>query len=223
VGGNALRTGCMQRPSCSPSSMLVRKDPETAPLCPQCGDAMRLARKLPPVRPLAGLVVHLCGRCGHVGTAEREPDEADLSSVRGAHEARQAIALARPQTPRGPPVSVHRLRACRHGRVARAGGPIVEAGTPALAQGARQRGFTDLDRLTPQARGSFRLWRSSCSQHTASPSIRQGRTLRWFTASTTSGKRIVQSFAAAGDQPDADGVPASHEPVAVVLDLVNPV
>ena len=46
-------------------------------------------------------------------------DEADLSSLRGAHEARQAIALARPQTPSDPPVSVHRLRACRHGRVAR--------------------------------------------------------------------------------------------------------
>jgi hypothetical protein len=59
---------------CSPSSMLVRKDPETAPLCPQCGDAMRLARKLPPVRPLSGLVVHLCGRCGYVGTADREPE-----------------------------------------------------------------------------------------------------------------------------------------------------
>ena len=41
---------------------------------PQCGDAMRLARKLPPVRPLSGLVVHLCGGCGYVGTAEREPD-----------------------------------------------------------------------------------------------------------------------------------------------------
>ena len=54
-------------------------------------------------------------------------DEADLSSLRGAHEARQATALARPQTPRGPPVSVHRLRACRHGRVARAGGRIIEA------------------------------------------------------------------------------------------------
>ena len=122
--GNALRTGCMQCPSCSLSSMLVRKDPESAPLCPQCGDAMRLARKLPPVRPLSGLVVHLCGGCGYVGTAEREPDppppkwlrptrgvryfpvscrhsrtpiirhgrpakdEADLSSLRGAHEAR---------------------------------------------------------------------------------------------------------------------------------------
>jgi hypothetical protein len=35
---------------------------------------MRLARKLPEVRPLSGLVVHLCGRCGYVGTAERKPD-----------------------------------------------------------------------------------------------------------------------------------------------------
>jgi ribosomal protein S27AE len=54
--------------------MLVRSEPETAPLCPQCGDAMRLARKLPQVRPLSGLVVHLCGRCGYVGTREREPE-----------------------------------------------------------------------------------------------------------------------------------------------------
>ena len=73
-GVNALPHGCMQCPSCSLSSMLIRKDPETAPLYPQCGDAMRLARKLPPVRPLSGLVVHLCGGCGYVGTAEREPD-----------------------------------------------------------------------------------------------------------------------------------------------------
>src|SRR4029077_2610214 len=74
VGGNALRTGCMQCPSCSPSPLLDRRDPETAPPCPQCGDAMRLARKLPEVRPLSGLVVHLRGRCGYVGTAEREPE-----------------------------------------------------------------------------------------------------------------------------------------------------
>jgi hypothetical protein len=53
--------------------MLVRKEPETAPSCPQCGDAMRLARKLPPVRPLSGLVVHLCGGCGYV-RAHREPE-----------------------------------------------------------------------------------------------------------------------------------------------------
>jgi hypothetical protein len=39
--------------------------------------------------------------------------------LRGAHEARQATALARPQTPCGSAVSVHRLRTCRHGRVAR--------------------------------------------------------------------------------------------------------
>ena len=143
------------------SSMLVRKDPETAPLCPQCGDAMRLARKLPAVRPLSGLVVHLCGRlrirrnrrtrarspttevastdarrtifpvpCRHSRTpmirhGRPAKDEADLSSLRGAHEARQATALARPQAPRDPAVSVHRLRACRHGRVARARGRIA--------------------------------------------------------------------------------------------------
>ena len=55
-------------------------------------------------------------------------DEADLSSVRGAHEAPQAIALARPQTPRDPAVSVHRLRTCRHGRVAGARGRIAGKG-----------------------------------------------------------------------------------------------
>jgi hypothetical protein len=56
-------------------------------------------------------------------------DKADLSSLRSAHEARQATALARPQTPRGPPVSVHRLRACRHGRVAPSRRErIIEAG-----------------------------------------------------------------------------------------------
>jgi hypothetical protein len=74
LGVERPRAGCMQRLSCSPSSMLVQKDPETAPLCPQCEDAMRLARKLPPVRPLSGLVVHLCGRCRYVGTADREPE-----------------------------------------------------------------------------------------------------------------------------------------------------
>ena len=31
-------------------------------------------------------------------------------------------------------------------------------------------------------------------QHTISPSIRHDRTVRWFTASTTSEKRVVQSF-----------------------------
>ena len=122
-----------------------------------------------------------------------QPDEADLSSLRGAHEARQATALARPQTPSDPAVSVHRLRACGHGRVARAGGRIVEARTPALAQGVRQRGLTGLDWLSPhikaiqlsrsmanrKARNSFRRWRRSwkevtpfSSQRTTSPSSR---------------------------------------------------
>jgi hypothetical protein len=58
------------------------------------------------------------------------------------------------------------------------------------------------------------------SQHTTSPSIRQDRTLRWFTASATSGLRPVVT--PARDQPDAHRIPARHEPVAVVLDLVNP-
>jgi hypothetical protein len=35
---------------------------------------MRLARKLPSLRLLLGLVVHLCGRCGYVETREREPE-----------------------------------------------------------------------------------------------------------------------------------------------------
>ena len=56
------------------AQMLVRKEPETAPLCPQCGDAMQLARKLPPLRLLSGLVVHLCERCGYVGASDREPE-----------------------------------------------------------------------------------------------------------------------------------------------------
>ncbi len=66
--------------------MLVRKEPETAPLCPQCGDAMRLARKLPPVRPLSGLVVHLCGRCGHVGPASASQRHRRGFDRNGAHD-----------------------------------------------------------------------------------------------------------------------------------------
>ena len=79
-------------------------------------------------------------------------DEADLSSMRGAHEAREATALARPQTPRGPPVSVHRLGACRYGRVARAGGRIVEVKTPALAQVPATMALRTSIWLTPQVR-----------------------------------------------------------------------
>src|SRR4029077_8730772 len=40
------------------------------PCAPNAG--MRCARQLPPMRPLSGLVVHLCGGCGYVGAAERE-------------------------------------------------------------------------------------------------------------------------------------------------------
>ena len=46
-----------------------------------------------------------------------DPDMDDQPN--GAHEARQATALARPQAARGSAVSVHRLRACRYDRVAR--------------------------------------------------------------------------------------------------------
>ena len=87
---------------------------------------------------------------------------------------------------------------------------------PALPQDAGQRRLADLDRLAPQVRavqlqqvegveegcglvappaedieaGRAPARRSS----TTSPSIRQDRTLRWFTASTTSGKRSDQSL-----------------------------
>jgi ribosomal protein S27AE len=74
--------------------MLVRKDLETAPLCPQCGDAMRLARKLPPVRPLGGLVVHLCGRCGYVGAREREPDRPPPKWLQPQRNARYSLFRA---------------------------------------------------------------------------------------------------------------------------------
>jgi hypothetical protein len=62
-GSAGQEAGLIAHTPCGYEQMLVPKEPETAPLCPQCGDAMRLARKLPPVRPLSGLVVHLCGRC----------------------------------------------------------------------------------------------------------------------------------------------------------------
>ena len=78
--------------------------------------------------------------------------------------------------------------------------------------------------------GSFRRRRSTwktatprSSQHTTSPSIRHERTLRWLTASTISGKRLDQSLPRLSQQPDAHRIAPGHEPVAVVLDLVNPV
>ncbi len=52
--------------------------------------------------------------------------------------------------------------------------------------------------------------RPSPSQHTTSPSIKQDRTLRWLTASTTRGNRVVQSLP---DQPNAqDCLAPGHEP-----------
>jgi hypothetical protein len=57
----------------SSASKLLRLVP-FAHLAAIGGHAMRLARKLPPVRPLSGLLVHLCGRCGYVGANEREPE-----------------------------------------------------------------------------------------------------------------------------------------------------
>jgi hypothetical protein len=58
--------------------------------------------------------------CNSLPTGPRRRNAGrDLSSLRGAHEARQATALARPQAARGSAVSVHRLRECRYGRVAR--------------------------------------------------------------------------------------------------------
>jgi hypothetical protein len=49
----------------------------------------------------------------------------------------------------------------------------------------------------------------------------QDRTRRWFTASATRGKRLVQSSPPTGDQPDARALAPSHQPEAVVLDLVT--
>ena len=115
---------------------------------------------------------------------------------------------------------------------------------PALAQDAGQRRLAHLDRLSaqvvavqlqqvegveerlrlvPPVTEQLEEATPLSSQHTTSPSIRQDRTLRWFTASTTSGIALRPVVAPAGDQPDAHGVAPGHEPEAVVLDLVNPV
>ena len=79
---------------------------------------------------------------------------------------------------------------------------------PGLTQNAGQGRLADLDRLPPEVR-PVQLQQIECIEkglwfvpamaeqvegshpllvaHTTSPSIRQDRTLRWFTASTTSG------------------------------------
>ena len=76
-------------------------------------------------------------------------------SLRGAHEARQATALARPQTPRGSAVSLHRLRPYRHGRAARFRARRrerprtrrVRKGTARLRQGPEEVFYRSNDRI----------------------------------------------------------------------------
>ena len=49
----------------------------------------------PPVRPLSGLVVHLCGGCGYVGTAEREPDPPPPKWLRPTRGVRYSLFRSR--------------------------------------------------------------------------------------------------------------------------------
>ena len=55
---------------------LFGKTREMAPICPPMWgcDAAACPQAPASAAPLSGLVVHLCGGCGYVGTAEREPD-----------------------------------------------------------------------------------------------------------------------------------------------------
>jgi hypothetical protein len=75
----------MQCPSCSPKSMLVRKDPETAPLCPQCGDAMRLARNRQCCRYLGWSSTYAEG----AGTSE-PPNASPMHHHRSGFDRREA-------------------------------------------------------------------------------------------------------------------------------------
>jgi hypothetical protein len=43
------------------------------PVCPRCGDPMRLARKFPRLKPLTEMHFYLCGRCGNVETIDNSP------------------------------------------------------------------------------------------------------------------------------------------------------
>ena len=52
--------------------------------------------------------------------------------------------------------------------------------------------------------------------HTISPSIRQDRTLRWFTASIRR-EAICPVVAPSGNQPDAHGIPPGHSLLSRVL------
>ena len=57
--------------------------------------------------------------------------------------------------------------------------------------------------------------------HEPPPSIRQDRILKWFTASTTSGKRTDQSLPRRVMSPDADELCTRHKAIAVMLNLMN--
>jgi hypothetical protein len=81
-------------------------------------------------------------------------------------------------------------------------------------------GVQERPRLVPAMAEQRKAAKPSSSQHTTSPSIRQERTLRWFTASTTSGKRSAQSLPRLVSR---HGIAAGHQAIAVVLDLMNPV
>jgi ribosomal protein S27AE len=48
----------------------VNENQPIAPVCPRCGDPMRLARKFPPLKPLPEMRFYLCGRCGNVETID---------------------------------------------------------------------------------------------------------------------------------------------------------
>ena len=78
------------------------------------------------------------------------------------------------------------------------------------------------------ASGSLRRRRSTwkaatplSSQHTTSPSIRQERTLRWFTASNHQREAGSPVIAAPGQQSDAHRIATGHQPIAIVVDLAN--
>ena len=58
---------------------------------------------------------------------------------------------------------------------------------------------------------------------TTSPSIRNDWASRRPAISTMDGKQSVQLVAVASEATDAQTIPAHHQPVAVVLDLMNPV
>jgi hypothetical protein len=51
----------------------VKHDQPIAPICPRCGDPLRLARKFPRLKLLTEMHFYLCGRCGNVETIDNSP------------------------------------------------------------------------------------------------------------------------------------------------------